>query len=76
MSKSIVELLEQLPVSATVGRTNDGYKGGWVCCSYYEAFEDYGLRHHVPQVKDENFFPVGYGTTPEEAIEDSIRQMK
>lgn len=76
MNESIVELLKQLPVSAMVGQTTNGYKGGWMCCSYYEPIRDYGLLDAVPSLQNHGFFPVGYGATPEEAIKDSIRQYK
>lgn len=76
MNESIIELLDQLPIGAMVGRTYDNFKGGWMCCSYYEAIADYSLRDEVPDITDAFFFPVGYGTTPEEAILDSIRQYK
>lgn len=74
MKGSIVELLGQLPTSAMVGPTYNGYKGGWMCCSYYQPIMDYGLLDAVPSLQTHDFFPVGYGTTPEEAILDSIRQ--
>lgn len=74
MNESIIELLHQLPVSAMVGRTYDDFKGGWMCCSYYEAIKDYGLRDYVPDITNNDLLPVGYGTTPEEAIRDCIRQ--
>jgi hypothetical protein len=76
MKESIVELLGQLPPSAMVGRTYNGYKGGWMCCSYYQPIRDYGLSDAVPSLQTHDFFPVGYGTTPEEAIKDSIRQLE
>ena len=74
MNESIIELLNQLPESAVVGKTYDYFKGGWMCCSYYEAIKEYSLRNYVPDITDNDLFPVGYGTTPEEAIKDSIRQ--
>ena len=76
MKESIVELLGQLPASAMVGPTYNGYKGGWMCCSYYQPIMDYGLSDAVPSLQPHDFFPVGYGTTPEEAILDSIRQYR
>jgi len=76
MKESIVELLGQLPPSAMVGPTYNGYKGGWVCCSYYQSIRDYGLSDEVPSLQAHDLFPVGYGTTPEEAIKDSIRQLE
>jgi len=76
MKESIVELLGQLPPSAMVGRTYNGYKGGWMCCSYYQPIRDYELSDAVPSLQTHYFFPVGYGTTPEEAIKDSIRQLE
>lgn len=68
-SKSIDELFELLPDDAIVGRTIDGYRGGFLCCSYYAAAHEYPDNlNEAPEMET----PDSFGTSIKGAMIGAI----